>query len=308
MVQEEYFDQTLKIEVIKYFYLMEYANDGNLLEHIIKKEFSKEEILRTIQNVLEGLKYLHKKKIVHGDIKPQNIVLFKDGSIKLCDLENVKDMNYSIPKSLVGTPGYTAPKIIKGGEYDEKSDIWSFRIMLLQLFTRKSIFQLKQSDFLEQIDDLEINNLCKNCLQENPLNMKSISSILNQIAETNEKIRKRSRSASDLLNLGYSFEHGTNMTMDFEKAFDYYRMSAEKGNYYAQFKLGYFYEKGLGVDKIDLEQSFHYYELSANQGFSKAHFCLGECFRYGKGTDLCMKQALYHYELSAILKNSWVKT
>lgn len=79
---------------------------------------------RIFLQCLEGLKYLHEQKILHRDIKPENILIDYEGDAKLCDFNVMKEMNYTMAKTQVGTPLYTAPEVYQG-KYNESADIWS---------------------------------------------------------------------------------------------------------------------------------------------------------------------------------------
>ena len=85
--------------------------------------------------------YLHKKRITHRDLKPQNILLEGD-FVKICDFGFAKEMSASTNflRSIKGTPLYIAPEIIEPNPYTHKVDIWSFGIILYELATGKTPF------------------------------------------------------------------------------------------------------------------------------------------------------------------------
>ena len=69
--------------------------------------------------------------------------------------------------------------------------------------------------------------------------------------------------------IGYMHDEGIYVDQDYKKAFEYYKLSADLGNYIAQYNLGYMYRDGNGVDK-DYKKAVEYYKLSADQGDSDA--------------------------------------
>ena len=100
--------------------------------------------------LVSALYYLHQNRILHRDMKPQNILLCKDGSVKLCDFGFARSMSVStlVLTSIKGTPLYMAPEIVQERPYDHTADLWSLGCILFELFTGQppfytnSIFQL----------------------------------------------------------------------------------------------------------------------------------------------------------------------
>ena len=153
---------------------MEYEKGGSLLDEIRNgKKYSKEEILRMIQDITSGLYYLHSKRLMHRDIKPHNILVSKGRRMKLCDLEFLKEIDHSKHSIAIGHPGYMAPEFdSKNGKYTEKIDIWCLGMTLLQILNRKGIDYLSnnRNKYLEEIKkiDKDLYYICEQCLKEIP--------------------------------------------------------------------------------------------------------------------------------------------
>jgi serine/threonine-protein kinase ULK/ATG1 len=83
---------------------------------------------------MNGAKYLHKNGIIHRDLKPANILL-KNGACKLSDFGFAKSLNSeeAVMKSIVGTPLYMSPQILKKGKYTTKSDLWSIGLIYYEM-------------------------------------------------------------------------------------------------------------------------------------------------------------------------------
>eukprot|EP01059_Diplonema_ambulator_P008673 TRINITY_DN18347_c0_g1_i1.p1 TRINITY_DN18347_c0_g1~~TRINITY_DN18347_c0_g1_i1.p1 ORF type:complete len:865 (+),score=290.89 TRINITY_DN18347_c0_g1_i1:72-2666(+) len=92
-------------------------------------------VKRYSQDILRGLQYLHKKKILHRDLKPQNVLLTAEGQCKLADFGASAQLSSATRKQeIVGTPMYMSPESCRANA-TAKSDIWSFGITICQLLT-----------------------------------------------------------------------------------------------------------------------------------------------------------------------------
>ena len=107
-------------------------NDGRIEE---------EEVLRMALDIAEGLSALHREGLVHGDIKPANIVLDRDGNAKLVDFGLSGMMRHDGHGNLVGTPHYLAPEILLGSADSHRTDIYSLGGTLYYLLCGKLPFE-----------------------------------------------------------------------------------------------------------------------------------------------------------------------
>ena len=121
--------------------VMEYA--GTDLSEILKeaRKLPDDKVRLYARQVLNAMLYLHKNRILHRDLKLQNILL-KNNVIKICDFGFAKEMSASTNflRSIKGTPLYIAPEILHKKPYSHKVDVWSFGIILYELTTGRTPF------------------------------------------------------------------------------------------------------------------------------------------------------------------------
>ncbi len=125
------------------FIVMEYC-EGKTLKQVIEKEtLSIKKVLDIGIQVCEGLTAAHKKEIVHRDIKSDNIMVTKEGQVKIMDFGLAKlkgATKLTKTRSTLGTLAYMSPEQAQGEEVDQRSDIFSFGVVLYELLTGKLPF------------------------------------------------------------------------------------------------------------------------------------------------------------------------
>ena len=132
-----------------YYEIEDLAENGELFNYVyeLKKGFNERIAAKIFLNILKSVNMLHKKGIIHGDIKPENILIGNDFNIKLIDFgfsQTVEDNDYTIHSSL-GTDTYCAPEITKSymkGYDGIKSDIFSLGVLLFVIKVGKFPFNM----------------------------------------------------------------------------------------------------------------------------------------------------------------------
>ena len=127
-----------------HYIVMELIEGITLKNYIEKKELldSKEAIGIAIQ-VAQGIAAAHEQHIIHRDIKPQNMIISKDGKVKVADFGIARAVSSQTVNSsaAVGSVHYISPEQARGGYCDERSDIYSFGITLYEMVTDRDPFE-----------------------------------------------------------------------------------------------------------------------------------------------------------------------
>ena len=163
--------------------IMEYISGGNLQNFVKKRRKLCEKTAKILfRQLIQGIKYIHSKGIVHRDIKLENILLDLNNIVKICDF-GVGKITQKGQKLLdqCGTPVYMAPEIIQGEGYEGfPVDIWSAGVALYIMLSGNIPFNRDKTHDLQsaiinlpykKIDDISesANDLLKNILEKDPL-------------------------------------------------------------------------------------------------------------------------------------------
>jgi len=131
--------------------------DGDLLSNVPLFELDDKIHEKLMFNLCSALKYIHEQGIVHADINPMNIMITKDGHVKLFDfgisLDNVetKEFNLAYNKINAYNPKYTAPEILNGdGEPSFKSDLFSLACVMYELYNAQLPFENSSLELLKK--------------------------------------------------------------------------------------------------------------------------------------------------------------
>jgi len=127
-----------------YSIVMEYVDGINLADVIEKTGAVPVDVgVMIALQVCNALDYAHMRGLIHRDIKPSNIMIKRNGEVKLMDfgIAHTKNLDsLTMPGTLIGTPAYMSPEQILGQQLDVRSDIFSFGIVLYEMFTGSKPF------------------------------------------------------------------------------------------------------------------------------------------------------------------------
>ncbi len=161
------------------YIVMEYV-DGITLKQYMSKRGAldwRESVFFTDQ-ILKGLQHAHEKGIIHRDVKPHNIMLLPDGTIKVADFGIARFQRFdtvTIADKAIGTVHYISPEQASKNKVDEKSDIYSLGITLYEMLTGKLPFE---GETPVEIALKQINEVPKKPSEYNPSIPKGLEEIV----------------------------------------------------------------------------------------------------------------------------------
>ncbi|XP_076467843.1 uncharacterized protein LOC143298775 isoform X2 [Babylonia areolata] len=128
------------------YIVMNYCSGGDLYGRINNQHgrlFTEDQVLNWFVQICLAMKHIHDRKILHRDIKSQNIFLSSSGVVQLGDFGIAKVLNNTVElaRTCIGTPYYLSPEIVENKPYNNKSDIWSLGCVLYELTTLKHAFE-----------------------------------------------------------------------------------------------------------------------------------------------------------------------
>ncbi|GJN17968.1 hypothetical protein PR202_gb05079 [Eleusine coracana subsp. coracana] len=122
----------------EYHLFLEFAPGGSLADEATRfgGHLPEQEILAYAGDVARGLAYLHARSVVHGDVKPRNVVIGADGRAKLADFGCARSLGSS--RMIGGTPAFMAPEVARGEEQGPAADVWALGCTVIEMTTGRA--------------------------------------------------------------------------------------------------------------------------------------------------------------------------
>jgi len=136
------------------YLLMEYLSGGDVRAYFTGNYVDQVRILRIFQQVLTALQDIHAAGVIHRDLKPHNVMFREDQSLAMVDFGIAKVIGLpgiTLEGTLLGTPIYMSPEVIRGRPADPRSDLYSAGVMLYQMIAKAPPFSGAAAiDIIEQ--------------------------------------------------------------------------------------------------------------------------------------------------------------
>ncbi|KAH9989398.1 kinase-like domain-containing protein [Russula compacta] len=179
-----------------YYLITEYHPAGDLHSLLLLRGSPLNVVRFYMAELLIALEHTHSKRIIHRDVKPENLFIDNDGHIVLGDFglsRKIPTGENTIPgDDMFGTPAYIPPEVFIGEPYGREVDLWAFGVMLYELITGKEAFK---SNTVPQNDPAWLAHLARNilhdCVEDSPRLTPDAADLIEKLLRKYPKARLR---------------------------------------------------------------------------------------------------------------------
>jgi serine/threonine protein kinase len=238
-----------------YFIAMEYVEGKSLKDLIVTIKFVPHDIAMVIaHNISQGLNHAHQKGVVHRDVKPANVLIGYDGTVKIADfgLAQAQDLtSITVTGSIVGTPAYMSPEQAAGKKVDHRSDIFSLGVVIYEMLTGVKPFG--GENYSAVIHEILTVKPPKPT-DANPLVTREISGVIEKMLE--KDLDKRYQNISETCEDIYSYFRRKNIEISRKKIGEFISAPDKQFRNLVNRRKAKHFERGLyymnlGYEKID---------------------------------------------------------
>lgn len=292
-----------------YFIAMEYVEGKSLKEILNQIKFVPQEVALSIAiEISKGLDYAHQKGIVHRDVKPANILIGNDGTVKIADfgLAQAQDLtSITVTGSIVGTPAYMSPEQAAGKKVDIRSDIFSLGVVIYEMLT--GIKPFRGDNYSSVIHEI-LTIAPPKPVEANPLVSKEISSIIERMLEKDPD--KRYQQCNDVISEISNYLRRNRIEIQRKEIGDFIATPARNFQNLLQKRKERHYERGiyfmnLGYEKIDDAIGEFEKVLILDPDDSKAKIYLDELKKKKDRTPIAKKKAVPKEEKKSVEKRAF---
>jgi len=129
------------------YVVLEYADNGSIFKKLVQeKNFDETLIAKYLFQLISAIGYLQARKVIHRDLKLENILIDKDDNLKVCDFGWAVHNVSNTRNTICGTIDYLAPEIVDEKEYDEAVDVWCLGILMYEMLYGFPPFHSKKKE------------------------------------------------------------------------------------------------------------------------------------------------------------------
>ena len=243
---------------VKHYYIIEFIN-GKTLSNINELNLTENEKMTILFELMITIDYLHHKKYVIRDLKPNNVMIDENKTAVIIDFDRMINLN-DISDNQIFTSDfqsyYTANELKEGNFSYEKCDVYSFGMLLCYIMTEKV------PNDPESIKYHDLSDMCKMCIDKIPEKRPTLSNLIIEFFINHyNQIQFKNYFEIDEDYLNSIYEKETIQTMK--------NLVQNPNDPETQLGLGFIYSQGKYVRK-DLNKAFKYFELAANQNLDCA--------------------------------------
>jgi TPR repeat protein len=295
--------------------VIEYA-EGDMLRNIIyyhkakKIPIPEQMILQVFSQMTSALKYLKSLGIIYCDVKPENILLDREGHLKLIDFGTAKAANSKLKKAFAfgGTLAYMSPEMLSDNGYSFETDVWSLGVVLFEMMTHVLPFGSKpEKEVVRKIQNVEAPEIksdysaplkaaVKQMLRKRPGARASIENLekLGFLPQCGTELTPRQWN-----NWGIKHKYGLGVRADAAEAARFFKMSADAGCTTGMFNYCF-----SVLNSGKRQEALEYLKRAADRGNIDAllNYALALEQGWGGGPDLA--EAKRYYKLSADAGNT----
>lgn len=303
--------------------VLDYIKNGSLTD-VIKNQlpgFNNTAKMKILYGISKGMEFLHAKKIMHRDLGTNNVLIDENFNPFITDFGSSKEITKdSDDKSIVGgTLYFAAPEVLVMGESSQKSDVFSFAMIMLNViggpirfpfdfqnnYTFTTCIQAGQRAIINRgkIPEHFINLITK-CWQAEENDRPEFSDIVRMFDEglvlpdVTEEYQEYREIFSSAGKEEYDLAINLLNEQNYEDAIQFLEVSERAGYSPASIMLGKSYMKGIGVCRDQIE-GFSHYLIAAQRNSIKGYVKVGHCYYFGFGTEQSFENAAEYYQKAA---------
>lgn len=264
---------------------IEYIN-GVTLNSFIRPELSFADRMKIIVQIMFVIEYLHDHEFIYRDLKPNNVMIDKNGIVVLIDFDRMLKSDSNIAGTTTFSP-FAAPEVLQF-QYKKKSDIFSLGLMIYYILTGEILEKSEGEEYnFERIPNeySATAAMCGRCTKENPDDRPSITEVIVEFYVNYYKVfgielfddvllyLSKSKNPHSQCELGVLYYEGRSIPQNERKAFILFSFSASYNNPKAQHFLGLMYYEGNDYFIRNTSVAYQYFSLSSQNYPQSKHYC-----------------------------------